>query len=306
LVAVYVVLPFVVSDYWLSVLNLAAIAAIGALGLDVVTGYAGQLSLGHAALLGAGAYTSAAVGGALPVWLVAAAAVGALVGALVVPFALRLRGHTLAVATLALVFVAQRVFQAWTPVTGGNAGRSDLPSAVPNLPGTLDQRWFWVAWALVAVAAAAVAVLVRGRVGRAMVALRGGEEAAAVMGVDVARTKLVAFAVAGALAGAAGALYGSYKHYVGPEDWGLAVSIQYLAMVFIGGSRRVSGPVLGALFVVGLPRVVEEIVPTGAAGAAQVSQILFGLAVVGFVLARAHRTRQQISPAIEQRVQPRM
>ena len=302
----YLVLPLRVSDYWLSVLNLAAIAAIGAVGLNLLTGYTGQLSLGHAAFLGVGAYAGAVLGGPtvlggatgfglpLPVWLAGAALAGAALGLAAAPFAARLRGHTLAVVTLAMVFVAQHVFRHWTSVTGGNAGRADLPSAVASLPGTPDQAWFWLLCPLVAATTLLVANVVRSRPGRAMVAVRQGEQAAAVMGIDVNRTKVVAFVASGALAAVAGALFGSYKHYIGPEDWGLLVSIQYLAMVLIGGMRTVAGPILGALTVTALPRLVEQVsgaVPLVAHGTgsgltvAQLNQILFGVLILGFVIA---------------------
>ncbi|MGH9226186.1 MAG: branched-chain amino acid ABC transporter permease [Acidimicrobiales bacterium] len=299
-VVAYAVLPLRVSDYWLAVLNLAGIAAIGAYGLNLLTGYTGQLSLGHAVFLGAGAYTCAAVGGPLPVWLGAAALVGAALGAAVGPFAVRLKGHTLAVVTLALVFVAQHVFREWTWLTGGNAGRSDLPS--PPLPGTHDQGWFWLVWALVAVTALASARIVRSRTGRAMVAVRNGEEAAAVMGVDVARTKILAFVAAGALGAVAGALYGSYRQYVGPEEWGLLVSIQYLAMVLIGGLGTLRGPLVGAAFVTALPHLVDQVVKTGPASAvtaAQVTQLLFGASIIAVVLVRARGRRRPVRATVQ-------
>lgn len=299
---VYVVLPLRVSDYWLVVCNLAGIAAIGAVALNLLTGYAGQLSLGHAAFLGAGAYAASAVGGSgrgglglpLPVWLAAAAVVGAAAGLVAGLFAVRVRGHTLAIVTLALVFVAQDVFRTWTPVTGGNAGRTDLPSAASALPGSGEQAWFWLVWAAVAAAVLLTANAVRSRTGRAMVAVRDREGVAGVMGIDVDRTKLTAFVASSALAAVAGALYGSYKHYVGPEDWGLLLSIQYLAMVLIGGAGTVAGPVLGALAVTALPRVVEQVSPllpfvadgTGrGVTVAQLDQLLFGAVIVAFVLA---------------------
>ena len=316
-VAVYAVVPLRVSDYWLAVLNLAGIAAVGALGLNLLTGYAGQLSLGHAAFLGTGAYAAAALGGSgaasgalglglpLPVWLAGAAAVGAATGLAAGLFAIRVRGHTLAIVTLALVFVGQHVFRTWTSVTGGNAGRADLPSAVSALPGSPEQAWFWLVWAVVAVTALVSANALRSRAGRAMVAVRDREGAAAVLGVDVNRTKVTAFVVSSAMAAVAGALYASYKHYVGPEDWGLLVSIQYLAMVLIGGMGTVGGPVLGALAVTALPRLVEQVsgvLPFVAEGTgrgmtvAQLDQLLFGVLIVAFVLAEprglAHLVRR--------------
>jgi len=309
-VAAYLVLPLTVDDYWLAVLNLAGIAAIGALGLDLLTGRTGLLSLGHAAFLGAGAYTAAAVGGPFPLWLAAAGLVGAALGLAAAPFAVRLRGHTLAIVTLALVFVGQHVFREWTSVTGGNAGRSDLPAV--GLPGTHDQGWFWLVWALVAATLLVVGNVARSRTGRAMAAVRSDEAAAAVMGVDVARTKAAAFVASGVLAAAAGALYGSYRQYVGPEDWGLLVSVQYLAMVLIGGMATLAGPVLGALFVTALPHVVDVVVETGPASgvtAAQVTQLVFGLLLVVVVMAEPRglaalaaraRCNGRRSPRVEQ------
>lgn len=306
--AAYVLVPFTVDDYWLAVLNLGGIAAIGAFGLDLVTNRAGLLSLGHAAFLGAGAYTAAAVGGPLPLWLAAAGLVGAGLGLAVAPFAVRLRGHILAIVTLALVFVAQHVFREWTAVTGGNAGRSDLP--VVSLPGTRDQGWFWLVWALVAATVLLVRNVARGRAGRAMAAVRADEAAAAVIGVDVARTKAAAFVASGALAAMAGGLYGAYRQYIGPEDWGLPVSVQYLAMVLIGGAATLAGPVLGALFVTALPHVVDVVVETGPASevtAAQVTQLVFGLLIVMVVVAEprglvalARRCNRRRSPRVQQ------
>ena len=295
-VVLYVVLPLRVSDYWLSVLNLAGIAAVGAAGLNLLTGYCGQLSLGHAAFLGTGAYVCAALGVPLAVAVVAAALLGAALALLLTPFAVRLRTHTLAIVTLALVFIGQHVFRVWTSVTGGNAGRSDLPS--PHLPGTPDQGWFWLVWPLVGVTTLLVALIARGRLGREMVAVRSNEQAAAVIGVDVARTKALAFALSGALAAVAGALYGSYKGYVGPEDWGLLVSIQYLAMVLIGGIGTVRAPVVGALFVTALPRLVEEVVHTTTAP--QLSQIAFGLAIIVCAGVTARRRRRSTAPCADQ------
>ena len=305
LAGAYLLLPLRLSDFGLAVLNLAGIAAVGALGLNLLVGYTGQISLGHAAFLGVGAYACAGAGASLglpfPVWLATAAAAGALLGLAVGPLAARYRGHTVAVVTLALVFVAQHVFRASTPLTGGHAGRADLPP--PRLgpvdlgdvgPFSTDQAWFWLVWGLVALVALLLRNIVRGRPGRAMVAVRTGEQAAAVMGVDVVRTKVAAFAASGGLAAVAGALYGSYKHYVSPDEWSLLLSVQYLAIVLIGGAGTLFGPVLGAVFVTGLPRLVEQVsgaIPFVAEGTgsgltvAQLNQLLFGLLIVVSVVA---------------------
>lgn len=308
-VAAWLIAPLVVSDFWLSVLNFAGIAAIGAVGLNLLTGWCGQVSLGHAFFLGAGAYTCAWMGATLDLpatlWLPGAALVGAGLGAAVGPFALRFEGIYLAVVSLALVFGGQHVFLNWDGLTGGPSGRNDLPAfalgpidlgalAVGGSSFTLDQSYFWLVWLLVALVVASSASLFRSRAGRAMMAVRHNSLAAAVLGVDVARTKIWAFALSSALAAVAGALYGSYRTYVGPEEWDLLLSVQYVAIVIVGGIGTVAGPVVGALFVGGMPRVVEEVsgsipfVSEGTGGGltvAQLNQILYGVLIVGFLLA---------------------
>ena len=308
-VAVYALLPFVTSEFWLSVLDYAGIAAIGAIGLNLLTGFAGQISLGHAAFLGAGAYTAAWLGEdlglALALWLLGAALAGALLGALVGPAALRLRGNYLAIVTLGLVFVAEHVYRNWEGLSGGNAGRAIAPPAALGVDfndlellgwaASRNQGWFWLIWALVAVATLLVANLARGRQGRALKAVRDRELAAELSGVPVARTKLAAFVLSSAFAAVAGALLGAYQAYVLPSDWSLLLSIQYVAIVIVGGLGTVYGPVLGALFVGAMPRVIEEYgdaipgVVTSTAGDGVITvfalnQVLFGVLIVGFLL----------------------
>ena len=140
LVLLYLFLPFfLVSDFWLSVLDYAGIAAVGAIGLNLLTGYTGQVSLGHAFFIGAGAYVTGQLGGELgvplPVWLLGAAVFGGLIGAVIGPFALRLRGNYLAIVTLGLVFLGEHLFRNLPGVTGGNSGTS---ITAPATLGPLD------------------------------------------------------------------------------------------------------------------------------------------------------------------------
>jgi branched-chain amino acid transport system permease protein len=305
----YCLLPFFASEFWLSVLDYAGIAAIGAIGLNLLTGFGGQVSLGHAAFLGAGAYTAARLGDdiglALPLWLAGAALVGGLLGALIGPAALRLRGNYLAIVTLGLVFAAEHVYRNSEGLTGGNAGRAIEPPAalfvdfdqldLIGYAATRNQGWFWLIWALVALATLLVANLARGRQGRALTALRDGELAAELSGVPIARTKVAAFALSSALAAVGGALLGSYQAFVSPSDWSLLLSVQYVAIIIVGGLGTVYGPVLGALFVGSMPRVIEEYgdaIPGVASGSAgdgvitifALNQILFGLLIIGFLI----------------------
>lgn len=309
LLGAYALAPFVTSEFWLSVLDYAGIAAIGAVGLNLLTGFAGQVSLGHAAFLGAGAYAAAWLGEGLglplPLWLAGAALAGALLGALVGPAALRLRGDTLAIVTLALVFVAEHVFRNWDGLTGGDAGRTIDPPAALGLDfddldllgyaTSRNQSWFWLIWALVALATLVAANLARGRQGRALKAVRDHELAAELAGVPVARTKVAVFALSSALAATAGALLGAYQAFVSPSDWSLLLSVQYVAIVIAGGLGTIYGPVLGALFVGSMPRVIEQYsdaIPGVATSSADdglvtvfaLNQVLFGLLIIGFLV----------------------
>jgi branched-chain amino acid transport system permease protein len=311
LAALWLLTPIFLTDpFWLSVLNYAGIAAIGAIGLNLLTGYTGQVSLGQAFFIGAGAYTAAAIGGdlglPLVLWLPAAALLGAAVGALIGPFALRLRGNYLAIVTLGLVFLGQHLFRNLDSVTGGNSGTSvtaeaalgPLDFSAVRILGdeyTRQQGWFWLVWGLVAVTALLVKNIVRTRPGRAIQAIRDRDVAAEIIGVELGRYKVAAFAVSSALAGVAGALYGAYQQYVSPDEWTLFLSIQYIAIIIVGGVGTVFGAVLGALFLGGLPAVIENYsdsipgVATTASGDGFISvfslnQAIFGLLIVLFLM----------------------
>jgi branched-chain amino acid transport system permease protein len=311
LAALWLLTPmFLVDPFWLSVLNYAGIAAIGAIGLNLLTGYTGQVSLGHAFFIGAGAYTAAAVGGdlglPLVLWLPAAALLGAAVGALIGPFALRLRGNYLAIVTLGLVFLGEHLFRNLDAVTGGNSGTSVTAEATL---GPLDfsavtlfgdeyirnQGWFWLIWGLVGVVALLAKNIVRTRPGRAIQAIRDRDVAAEIIGVELGRYKVAAFAVSSALAALAGALYGAYQQYVSPDEWTLFLSIQYIAIIIVGGVGTVFGAVLGALFLGGLPAVIEnysDSIPgvattandDGFISVFSLNQAIFGLLIVLFLM----------------------
>lgn len=264
---------------WISVANLACVAVVGSVGLMILTGFAGQVSLGHAAFLALGAYTVGALGShghwpfwaALPVAGVVAAAVGLLVG----PFALRLRGLYLAIVTLGLVFLVDHVLLSAESITGGPSGLAvpmwvgigGEPVAFGGPPKTLfgvrwtfDRKLFGVFAPLAIGAAWLGSSLARSNAGRAMMAVRDQDLAAAVLGVDPARSKVLAFGVSSFLAGIAGGMFGLQQQYltvVPPFD--LSMSIQYVAMIVLGGVGTTFGAVAGALAWVGLTPVLEDI-----------------------------------------------
>ena len=313
LLLVTLALPLVLQDRWLSLLATCCVAAIGAIGLGLVTGYAGQVSLGHAFFFGIGAYTSAFLSGDpngrtlglgitnILVWLPAAGLVALLAGVLVAPLATRLRGLYLAIVTLGLVFIGQHVFGEWGELTGGTGvGRApatlDLfgyDLAVTDVVGTRDQKLFWLMALLLVIFALAARNIARSKVGRAFNAIRDRDIAAGVIGVNLARYKTVAFAISSFYAGCAGALLYPIVGFIEPGSFSLLLSVQYIAMVLIGGAGTISGAIAGAFFITLLPTITRELQPlvpfvsteaSKVPNVFQVETILYGLLIIGFLI----------------------
>ena len=308
------VLPLLVEDDLLRLLAIGCVYAIGAIGLNLVTGYAGQVSLGHAFFLGVGAYTASVVAGDpgdddvygfgitfLPVWLLAAGSVAAVLGLLVAPLASRLRGLYLAIVTLGLVFIGEHLFREWDSLTGGaGVGRQgpdpvllgvDLSRSSEVFSG--DQQMFWLMLVLLVVFAVVGRNIARSAVGRSFAAVRDRDIAAEITGVDVRRVKRRAFVVSSFYAGCAGALLYSILGYIDPASFGLLVSVQFIAMVLIGGAATISGSIMGAFFIALLPRFTRELpeyLPflspsaTETPNVFQVETLLYGLLIVGFLI----------------------
>lgn len=308
--AVILILPFVLGDFWLSVLNYAGIAAVGAIGLNLLTGNTGQVSLGQPFFMGVGCYTAAFAGQELglplPLWLAAATIMGGLVGGLVGPFALRLRGQYLVIVTLGLVLIGLHLWQNLPWLTGGANGRSIVIAAklgpidfsAPSLFGAVlarNQGWFVLIWLCALLAGIAVLNILNSRSGRALMAIRDREMTASVIGISVSRTKILAFVASSMLAAAGGALYGGYVRYAAPTEWDLLLGVQYLAMIVVGGTGSVLGSVLGALFVTLMPQFVKLASPYlpfvsftpgdgGIVSLFALNQILFGLFIIVFLM----------------------
>jgi branched-chain amino acid transport system permease protein len=289
LIALYLLVPYLINDTWASVLSLAGVVAIGAIGLNLLTGYTGQPSLGMAAFIGLGAFVAGYYGGGriadgigydfnLFVYMLIAVLAGGAVGILIGLPALRLRGNYLVIVTLGLVFVALYVWKKWTTFTGGNEGspmpvKADIslgfwsidflkPTVFGKELGS-KQGLMYLAWGFVFVTALLVKNIVRTRPGRALQAVRDRDVAAEVVGVSLFRYKVSAFAISSAIASLAGVLYGLYLGYLTPDETslGLVLSIQFLAVIVVGGIGTIYGSILGAVFIGALPTIIREFVP---------------------------------------------
>jgi len=316
-IAVTAALPFGLDRDLVSLLSTIVVFAIGGIGLNILTGYAGQVSLGHAFFLGLGAYTAAVLGGEesrgviglgldMAIWLPLAGIVPAVVGLLVAPLAARVRGLYLAILTLGLVFIGEHIFKEADSITGGaGVGRApaepvlfgvDLFATKEILGYRMDRFtvFFYACFVVFLVMAFAARNLARSRFGRAFAAVRDRDVAAEVMGVNLLRTKTLAFVVSSFYAGIAGALLSIIFGRITPENWNLFLSIDFLAVIFIGGLATISGSILGAVFVVGLPKLVQvlsDYIPlasdVGQGGiftVFQLESILFGLLIVIFLV----------------------
>ncbi|WP_020660868.1 branched-chain amino acid ABC transporter permease [Amycolatopsis benzoatilytica] len=281
-------LPLYVSQFWEQLGLFVFAAAIGAIGLNLITGSAGQLSLAHAFFLAIGAYGYAylaggqtGIGGGITVtglnWpplvaMIAAVALAGVVGLLFSPISSRLRGIYLGLASLALVFLGQHVLQNAKAVTGGFYGRNaqpfslfgfsftddNPPLTVLNVPfGQLERLWY-LGLVLLVLAYLFAQNLLRGRPGRALRTIRDNEIAAAVMGVPVRRYKAGAFVISSMYAGLAGVLIALAFQRPVPDYFGLQLSVTYLAMIVIGGLGSVRGAVAGAAFVTALPLILTH------------------------------------------------
>lgn len=318
LLVVALLAPFSFDRDVVLLLTTALIYSVGAIGLNLVTGYAGQVSLGHAFFIGLGTYTAAVLGtpggGSLVglgldmwIWLPAAGLVAAAVGFLVAPLAARVRGLYLAILTLGLVFIGEHLFKEVRSFTGGpGVGRRaaapvvagfDFNAAHTILGIELSGAQVFYLFCLVVLVVMAVAArnVARSRIGRSFAAIRDRDIAAEVMGVPLVRTKVIAFTLSSFYAGVCGALLGVMFGQPTPENFNLNMSVLFLAMILVGGVSTISGSIIGAFVIGMLPRFVQsvsDVLPfisrrAGGGGLLSVDQfqgILFGLLIVAFLI----------------------
>ena len=261
-VLMFAVLPLIADAYYLSIVNLISIAAVGAIGLNILVGSTGQISIGHGAFMSVGAYTAAnfAVKAGFPFWLslplggLMAALVGVVVG---IP-SLRIKGLYLAVATLAGQLIIEWVINHVTWISGGMQASLEVPR--PELFGlkiASQREMYFFLLVFVVLAIVGALNLLRSRVGRAFIAIRDHDVAAEIIGINIFGYKLLAFAISSFYAGIGGVLYTYYLGVANYEQFQITTSLDYLAMIIIGGLGSVLGSIFGAIFVTMLPILIR-------------------------------------------------
>lgn len=258
---VLLIFPFAVSPFYVDLATQVFLAAIGALALMLLTGIAGQISLGHAGLLAAGAFTTGILykefGAPFWVTLPSAALAGALLGVVFGLPSLRLRGLYLAVSTLALHFLVVYLGGEYETRRGFSTGILVDPPVVFGYEIYAPRVWYFVLLAAAALTLLICINLMRSRSGRAWRAIHSNETVAEALGIGIARYKLLAFVITSAITAMAGALFAYYRGFVSIEAFSLYLTIQYVAMIIIGGMGSLLGALLGALFVTLFPYVIE-------------------------------------------------
>lgn len=265
---------FTRNTYYLQILTFIGINTLLALGLNMLMGYAGQVSLGHAAFYGIGAYTTAILSSTygLNPWLSLACAVG---GAVLVAFivglpTLRLSGYYLGMGTLGFGMIVTILFREWASVTGGSSGFVGIPILeVGTVSFMSGQYYFFLVWAVVLGAVLICRRILDSRMGRALRSIHDGEKASLAVGVNTHSLKLQVFMFSAALAAVAGFLYAHFVLFISPESFGFMVSVKIVTMVVIGGMASVWGALLGAALLTLLPEVLH--------GFAEYEMIVFGL-----------------------------
>ena len=282
--------PWLVPEYWLAQLTFVLIYAVVGLGLMLLSGYTGLFSLGHAAFLGVGAYTEAylgAKGWPFPLSFAAAGLLSAATGVVVGLPALRVKGIYLAIATLAFGFIVAEVFARWESVTGGNAGAHVKPLVAFGWNADGDRAFYFVCLATTVLATLAILNILRSPTGRAFVAVRDSEVSAQSMGIHLARTKTLSFAISAALAGVGGALYAHKLKFISPDQFDNLQSIDLVLMIVVGGIGSVHGAFLGAIFLITMPQFIalsKDALPAAIGQAPGLQGTVYGLVLVAFVL----------------------
>lgn len=295
IVAFFAIFPFISSDYIVGLATLCGIAAIGAIGLNILTGFTGQISIGVGAFLGVGGYTSAILTAKLGLsfWIALplAGLITAIVGAVFSIPSLRLKGLYLAIATLAAQVIILFIISRWDSLTGGTAGMVLQRPSIGSFVFATETSYYFLMLFVLLITTIFALNLFRSRVGRAFIAVRDRDIAAEVIGIDLFKYKVLAFSVSSFFVGMAGVLLGHYTMIVSPELYSIGVSIEYLAMILVGGLGSVFGSIYGAVFITLLPvflrtgiDAVSGVFPQIAGHLVGFKEVVFGLVIILFLI----------------------
>ncbi len=290
LLVALVVAPFLLPQYWLEQLSFVLIYAIVGLGLMLLSGFTGLFSMGHGAFMGVGAYAQVffvAAGVPFPLAMILAMFISAAVGFIVGLPALRVKGIYLAISTLSFGFILEEILARWESVTGGNAGVHVQPPVLFAVNFNTPVLFYALCLTLTVLSTLGVLNLLRAPTGRAFVAVRDSEISAQSLGIHVARTKTLSFAISAALAGLGGALYAHKLQFISPDQFSLLQSIELLMLVVIGGLGSVHGAFLGAIFLIVMPQLIaisKDFLPAMVGQAPGLQSVVYGLVLILFVL----------------------
>jgi branched-chain amino acid transport system permease protein len=293
----FFILPFVISPYFLYVLNTIGIASIAAIGLNILIGFTGQISLGHGAFIGVGAYAAAIFATTLNIpfllSLPLAGAISALVGMIFGIPSGRLKGLYLTIATLAGQIIIEYVLIHWESLTKGTMGITIPRPSIFGFEIVSDQRFFFVIFLCLVIMTWIAANIMRTKYGRAFIAIRDNDRAAEGMGIPIFGYKLLSFGISSFYAGVAGALWAYYMVSVTSEPFNLGLSVEYIAMVIIGGLGSITGSIYGAIFITFLNEILRAmtdmlmnmgVFTEAGLNVAPLREFFFGMAIIMFIL----------------------
>ena len=287
--------PYMFDRYFIYLANLSGIAIISVLGLNILVGNTGLVSLGHAGFVAIGAYSSALCITRLNIPFLLCIPIAGLVasfaGLIIAIPSLRLKGLYIAITTFAFGFIVEHVIVRWETLTGGPDGIALSSASLMGIQLDTDRSFFYFLMVIVILMTAFSRNLFRTRIGRAFIAIRDHDISAQVMGIELAKYKILSFCVSSFYAGVAGALFASYSQFITFEHFTLSLSIEYLAMIIVGGLGSVLGSIYGAIFMTLLPEgirlatdIVREDFPLLTTRFAALKTVINGLIIVLFLM----------------------
>jgi branched-chain amino acid transport system permease protein len=278
---ILLILPLFLGKYTVFLLSLLAVYALVSLGLNLLMGYTGQIAAGHAGFLAIGAYVTAIVSANfewLPCFaiLFLAGLFSGIIGFLLGIPILRLKGFYIAMATLAFGVVISEVILQWSSMTGGDDGFSVPTARIAGFVFDSDYKLFYLIIPVTIVMTLLAKNLVNGYIGRAFIALRESEIAAQTIGIDLAKYKTIAFAISAFYTGVAGGLFAYLITFLSPDAFTIELSIDFIAMIVIGGMGSILGSIIGAVILTGMQQIL--------AGLLDMQILIFGISLIVFMI----------------------